>query len=101
MKTSPETKTDGRNGKSDLELTKDNGITHFGEEKFSVSRTRSRASGAFGASSNARGSAPGPENFCSPKLMIPLSFVNSRSLFPFMLSVLPPEKVFTVFSDDF
>ena len=39
MKTFSGIKSDGRNGKSDLELTKDNGITHFGEEKFSTPTT--------------------------------------------------------------
>ena len=88
MNTFSGSKIDSRNGISDLELTKDNGIINFGEQKFSGPGALPRASGAFGASSNARGSAPGPENFCSPKLLIPSSFVNSRSLFPFLLSAI-------------
>ena len=46
-KTCSGSKTDSRNGFSDLELTKDKGISNFGEIKFPDPRARPRASSAL------------------------------------------------------
>ena len=73
MKTSSETKTDGRNGKSDLKLTKGKGLINFGEQKFS-----------------------GPGQLPRTVDEIPSSFVNSSMLFPFLPSVLILDQVFIV-----